>query len=96
MASNVIIFSLFVADREGCHARGRQHLFNPERLVACAAGSVSHGSTQMFTTTTDIIALFYFTGHDVCICALFLVGVESERPISAQHIIPKIKMLCNL
>ena len=95
VASNARIFSTFVADHEGCHARGRQHLFNPECLAACAAGSVSHGSTQMFTTTTDIIALFYFTGYDVCICPLFLVGAESERPISAKYIIPKIKMLCN-
>ena len=61
----------------GCHAWGRQCLFNPEHLVVLSAGPILHNSIHLLTITTDFVALYWFTGYVVFIITSFLAGVES-------------------
>ena len=43
---------------EGCHARGRQRLLNPEHLVVLSAGPIPHNSIHLLIITTDFVALY--------------------------------------
>ena len=42
-----------------------------------SAGPISHDSMQLSTTTTGFVALFYFIGYVIFVCALFLTSAES-------------------
>ena len=39
---------------------------------------------QLLTATAGFVAFFYYTGCVILIGTLFLVGVESESPVSGQ------------
>ena len=43
---------------DGCHARGRRRILNPEHLVVLLAGPISHTSTQY----TDFVDFLHFNG----------------------------------
>ena len=43
---------------DGCHARGRQHLLNPEHLVVLSAGPTSYNSIHLLIITADFVALY--------------------------------------
>ena len=45
---------------------------------------ISRDRIQFLTTTGNFVAFFYVTGHAIFAHALFLVGVKSGRPVSAQ------------
>ena len=48
-----------------------------------SAGPISHDCMQLLKTTYEFVALSHFTGYFIFICALFLLDVELERPVSS-------------
>ena len=59
-----------IAGCDGCRARGRRRLLNPEHLVVLLAGPISHISTQyivlsIFYISLDLSAI-YFTHFSWC------------------------------
>ena len=61
-----------------------EHRNDVRSMVKICIETTSRDSMQLLTTTTDFVTLFCFTGLFIFIQALLFVGVESERPVSAQ------------
>ena len=73
---------ILIASYDGCHARSRWRLLNPEHLVVLLAGPISHTSTQYIDFVEILnISLDLPTIYFVHFVGILLILVSVELPL---------------